>query len=533
MRRRSPDRPAPDAPLASLSVLGLKSGCTRKQLDDAFRRMAKAVHPDKGGDPARFHRLQSAYDEVDAWLRRTAGDAPKTEHDHPRVGAAGGMDAAYRVGMPLARSKAPSVYLLLGVSLIIALFAGTSAAVWRWAARAPFRRLNEHRVVVVARENGGLSIASVGPGVPSAWEDILALGDQVVELDLGFRTIDAPMIEGIASLTSLSSLDLSWSTVNDDAVDALAEMPNLARLRLDGVDVTSAGVARLYRSQSLRWISVVDSVASYEPLRVPPHHIVVQRGDSFQIAGNVNRGGPGVIGYVEPDQALLRSVAESTRELGGVQFGLQSTRDARLAEDSFFGPASTPTVPWGDEFGGSFDAPSAHDSSTVDSGALLATESPWSPSAGGAAPGGGTLDPSESFLESIEREIAQDGETASTRRNGPYGLPSAFDRSILKPNLGPDSATFGSPGLLKPGLQPTLPRLEPPSWHNRPSSEAADRGVPWAPEPRNIDAGNRLPWRRANASTFPGSAPVRSNIGAPLNGTPPPLPSQRSPTPRP
>lgn len=47
--------------LQALDVLGLVPPCSEMQVRQAYRRLAQRSHPDKGGDPENFMRLQSAY----------------------------------------------------------------------------------------------------------------------------------------------------------------------------------------------------------------------------------------------------------------------------------------------------------------------------------------------------------------------------------------------------------------------------------------------------------------------------------------
>ncbi|MEM7285205.1 MAG: J domain-containing protein [Actinomycetota bacterium] len=52
---------------AARAVLGVAPGTSRADIDIAFRRLAKATHPDRGGSAAAFRRLLEA--------RQTALDA--------------------------------------------------------------------------------------------------------------------------------------------------------------------------------------------------------------------------------------------------------------------------------------------------------------------------------------------------------------------------------------------------------------------------------------------------------------------------
>jgi hypothetical protein len=51
--------------------LGLPWPHTAEQARDAFRRLAKTAHPDRGGDPAEFIRIESAYRAAMAYFERS------------------------------------------------------------------------------------------------------------------------------------------------------------------------------------------------------------------------------------------------------------------------------------------------------------------------------------------------------------------------------------------------------------------------------------------------------------------------------
>lgn len=51
--------------------LGLKFDATQPEIKSAYRRLAGTHHPDRGGSPEVFHRIQSAYEVIgDAKSRR-------------------------------------------------------------------------------------------------------------------------------------------------------------------------------------------------------------------------------------------------------------------------------------------------------------------------------------------------------------------------------------------------------------------------------------------------------------------------------
>lgn len=51
--------------------LGLKFDATQEEIKSSYRRLAGVHHPDRGGSPEVFHRIQSAYEAIgDAKSRR-------------------------------------------------------------------------------------------------------------------------------------------------------------------------------------------------------------------------------------------------------------------------------------------------------------------------------------------------------------------------------------------------------------------------------------------------------------------------------
>ena len=56
------------------ATLGVRFPCTADSIKAAYRRLAIASHPDAGGDPAEFRRVEQAYREALAYFAQT-GDA--------------------------------------------------------------------------------------------------------------------------------------------------------------------------------------------------------------------------------------------------------------------------------------------------------------------------------------------------------------------------------------------------------------------------------------------------------------------------
>lgn len=61
------------------NVLGVERTADQDQIKRAYRRLASQHHPDKGGDTAKFQRIQSAYDILGDPQRRAEYDNPRPQ----------------------------------------------------------------------------------------------------------------------------------------------------------------------------------------------------------------------------------------------------------------------------------------------------------------------------------------------------------------------------------------------------------------------------------------------------------------------
>jgi hypothetical protein len=61
--------PPAAAPPPCLAVLGLRPPVTLEDLKQAYLAKAMTMHPDRGGDPAAFMRLQRAFEEANEFVR--------------------------------------------------------------------------------------------------------------------------------------------------------------------------------------------------------------------------------------------------------------------------------------------------------------------------------------------------------------------------------------------------------------------------------------------------------------------------------
>jgi len=66
---RPADRPHPEC----LTVLGLLPPVTLEDVKQAYLAKARTAHPDRGGDPAAFLRLQKAFEDANEYVKFKAG----------------------------------------------------------------------------------------------------------------------------------------------------------------------------------------------------------------------------------------------------------------------------------------------------------------------------------------------------------------------------------------------------------------------------------------------------------------------------
>lgn len=67
-----------------MRALGLSLPCTEADLKRAYRALAEKHHPDRGGDPQKFHRLREQFEASQQFLRahepEFTADAKKKSH---------------------------------------------------------------------------------------------------------------------------------------------------------------------------------------------------------------------------------------------------------------------------------------------------------------------------------------------------------------------------------------------------------------------------------------------------------------------
>jgi hypothetical protein len=74
-RRELPDWLRDETP-PCLRALGLSFPCTEADVKQAYRRLAKELHPDRGGDVRRFLLLQDHLEQASAFVRQRMEDHP-------------------------------------------------------------------------------------------------------------------------------------------------------------------------------------------------------------------------------------------------------------------------------------------------------------------------------------------------------------------------------------------------------------------------------------------------------------------------
>ena len=72
-------------------TLGIEKSSTAAQIKKAYRKKALRMHPDKGGDPEEFKKLQAAYDVLSDEDKRKTYDKYGLEGLEEGGGPGGGM----------------------------------------------------------------------------------------------------------------------------------------------------------------------------------------------------------------------------------------------------------------------------------------------------------------------------------------------------------------------------------------------------------------------------------------------------------
>lgn len=65
----------PEDEQSCYAILGVDSSATSSEIRQAYRKLALAKHPDRGGDPAEFARVSKAYEVLSDSKARAKYDA--------------------------------------------------------------------------------------------------------------------------------------------------------------------------------------------------------------------------------------------------------------------------------------------------------------------------------------------------------------------------------------------------------------------------------------------------------------------------
>lgn len=92
-----PDSPASPTPY---EVLGVAAAASHAELRRAYRRLLRETHPDTGGNPARFHAVQKAWERIGEPTARATWDKGHSTSFRP-------MDPTVPTGPPPAKRQRP------------------------------------------------------------------------------------------------------------------------------------------------------------------------------------------------------------------------------------------------------------------------------------------------------------------------------------------------------------------------------------------------------------------------------------------
>lgn len=183
---------SPDARPPFLVTLGLVPPCTVEDVKQAFLAKVKTAHPDHGGDPAEFLKLQEAFENATEW-------------------------AQFR------------------------------ASRLAWLGNWVEKYVEQDSLVAEIQRRGGLvHVAGVDWLRRSFGEDFSQVAEKVTGIELRGRNVDDGTLAWLAnhrnSLSSLKSLILSGTAITDTGVLQLSAFPALQELVLSDTKVGAAGL---------------------------------------------------------------------------------------------------------------------------------------------------------------------------------------------------------------------------------------------------------------------------------------------------
>lgn len=192
-----------------LHILGLIPPCTVEDVHQAYLAKVKTAHPDVGGDPAEFRKLQEAYERATEWAKFRAS----------RI---------------------------------------------KWLGTWVEKYVEQDALVAEIQQRGGtVHTEGVDWLRRSFGDDFSVVAEKVTAIDLPGPAVDDNTLSWLgshrAALTSLKSLNLSGSALTDAGLQHVAAFPNLQKLDLSDTPVTGAGLYVLQRLPNLDWLGLHNS----------------------------------------------------------------------------------------------------------------------------------------------------------------------------------------------------------------------------------------------------------------------------------
>lgn len=186
-----PDSPASPTPY---EVLGVAAAASHAELRRAYRRLLRETHPDTGGNPARFHAVQKAWQRIGEPTARVTWDKRHSTSFRP-------MDPTVPTGPPPAKRQRPE-----GSALRARSYGHPGgqarerflALMREWAGRGPAlgdpydvalvrsapREIRHLMAKALAEEATARAVSTLGIGY-TIWNDVDAGGGKIDHVVLG------------------------------------------------------------------------------------------------------------------------------------------------------------------------------------------------------------------------------------------------------------------------------------------------------------------------------------------------------------
>ena len=196
-----------------LVTLGLIPPCTVEDVKQAYLTKVKTAHPDVGGDPNEFRKLQEAYERATEWAKFRAS----------RI---------------------------------------------QWLSTWVEKYVEQDSLVSDIQKRGGrVHTEGVDWLRRSFGDDFSVVADKVIGLDLQGPTVNDDTLSWLGShrnsLVSLRSLDVSRSAITDGGLQHVAAFQGLKELDLTDTKISGAGLYVVQRLPVLEWIGLKGTSAGW------------------------------------------------------------------------------------------------------------------------------------------------------------------------------------------------------------------------------------------------------------------------------